>query len=858
MPTNRSNVTLTNYVGGEVSPFLYGRSDLPLMAKSLAICRNWIVRAQGGSSFRPGFYARHHTRGMSQCRLIPFQFNVSDAYIIAATDKVFRFYRNNGVVLNTNKTITSISKASQAVLTSTSHGYANGTEVYVSGVTDMPEINNRFFIVSDTATNTFKLKDMFGNYINSSAYGSAGSGGTVASIFELTTPYWEADIEFLSTAQVADLMYIDRHYMEPRKLTRTSSTSWTIDTYTRTSDPFEITGTKSITGVTKANPGVITSTAHGFVDGDIISIWGVAGMTELNGEQYTVVKINDNTFSLKDRNGVAINTTSFTTYSSGGTMGKSETFPGICSATDDMRMGHFNSKKIPEGVWESRIPDGTTNRFDDFTLGDNAEDAVTFPLAPVNGSPDVIQAVANGDRQFLVLAGNSIRRLYGASQDQPLKPGAINAKPTDAKCAAIDPVVIGSQMYYIELGSDSVRRFGYSFTEDTFTSEAQSLTAEHLAQQYKFKRMVRSKGQVDIIWFIREDGKLVGLSYEFGENVAGWHVHHLGGDGVVESIASITKDDGKGQLWAVIKRTIDGQTVRSIETLEKWVNYPGEYDFYTGDKTLDAKRYANALFEASKNECYLDSAMTFNGSDLGRAANVTVTPSATSGDTVTITASGAIFTTGMIGREIWKKFSPDGKGGGRGLITGYTNSTHVTVQVYEDFDNTDTIAAGDWFLTAGTIYGLDRLEGETVGVVVDGAEHPDAVVENGKITLEADASVVTVGFKYEGIFGTLNIDTGGRVGPANSKPRNINTVSALLKDTLGIEIGPTLYDFQTIGYRDAQDLMGRVPNLINDNIEIGQMPMWRQNSSQVFVRQKVPAPATVLALDIEVYTTDEN
>ena len=74
-----------------------------------------------------------------------------------------------------------------------------------------------------------------------------------------------------------------------------------------------------ITGVTQANPGVVTDVAHGYATGDWVFITGVVGMTQLNGNYYIVVKTGANTYTLTDLNGNAINTTGFGAYISGGT-----------------------------------------------------------------------------------------------------------------------------------------------------------------------------------------------------------------------------------------------------------------------------------------------------------------------------------------------------------------------------------------------------------------------------------------------------------------------------------------------------------------------------------------------------------
>lgn len=69
----------------------------------------------------------------------------------------------------------------------------------------------------------------------------------------------------------------------------------------------------SITGATKANPCVITSTAHNLKNGDSIKINGVVGMTELNGNTYTVAGTTTNTFQLS-----GVNSSGYTAYTSGG------------------------------------------------------------------------------------------------------------------------------------------------------------------------------------------------------------------------------------------------------------------------------------------------------------------------------------------------------------------------------------------------------------------------------------------------------------------------------------------------------------------------------------------------------------
>ena len=81
-----------------------------------------------------------------------------------------------------------------------------------------------------------------------------------------------------------------------------------------------------ISGASKANPCVITvaSTAT-LTTGDIVYISSVVGMTEINSHHYLIAVIDSTTISLKDPdNEEAINSGSYTTYTSGGTVNKVE------------------------------------------------------------------------------------------------------------------------------------------------------------------------------------------------------------------------------------------------------------------------------------------------------------------------------------------------------------------------------------------------------------------------------------------------------------------------------------------------------------------------------------------------------
>lgn len=88
-----------------------------------------------------------------------------------------------------------------------------------------------------------------------------------------------------------------------------------------------------LTGITKASPPVVTSTAHGLADGDVVKLSGVVGMTEVNGKTFVVDVLSANTFSL-----LGIDGTGYGTYVSGGDVDEA-TFSTWCNLTNYNQTG---------------------------------------------------------------------------------------------------------------------------------------------------------------------------------------------------------------------------------------------------------------------------------------------------------------------------------------------------------------------------------------------------------------------------------------------------------------------------------------------------------------------------------------
>jgi len=248
----KTDTILNNFVAGELSPRLAGRNDITQYYQSAAEILNMIVEFYGGAKKTPGTYFVNEVKTSSLAtRIIRFVFSDTQAYIIELGNLYIRFYMDDattgkgGAILETGIAITGATQNAECTITA-ANSYTNGDEVYISGVVGMTELNERRFLVSDRTAANFKIKDIDGNYIDSTGYTAWGAGGTQRSarVYTLTTTYTTADLWNLQFSQTADILYItlgkstDAANGRPqKKLTRTAHTIWTLTDIDYSTDP---------------------------------------------------------------------------------------------------------------------------------------------------------------------------------------------------------------------------------------------------------------------------------------------------------------------------------------------------------------------------------------------------------------------------------------------------------------------------------------------------------------------------------------------------------------------------------------------------------------------------------------------
>ena len=500
--------------------------------------------------------------------------------------------------------------------------YPHGSAARRSGTTFVAEVKDstkktRLIPFEFSTTQTYILE--FGNqyirfYKNNGVITSSGSP------YEIATPYLEADLPNLKFAQSADVMYICHPNYSIRKLSRTAHTSWTITEVPFDNGPFLDHNTSETTLTASATTGnAITITASvitginnntGFQSTDVGRLVhlgtgkGHAEITSITSTTVVVAEVLE-----------ALSGTTATADWSLGAWSETTGYPSTVSFYEQ-RLVFAGSKSNPQTLWFSKS--GDYENFDENYHGTIADDdAITYTIA--SNQVNAIRFLS-ATRTLIVGTVGGEFSVSGGGTDDPVTPtNILIKKQSNHGCANIDAVPVGNVTLFLQRAKRKIRELAYNYDVDGYVAPDMTILAEHISES-GISNMSYQQEPNQIIWCVREDGKLVGLTYQREQQVVAWHHHIFGGSfgashAVCESIATIPTDEKEYQTWVIIKRTISGTTKRYIE-------YINNFDFDETD---------NSTFN------FLDSSLSYSGSPTTTITGL----SHLNGQTVAVLADGA-------------------------------------------------------------------------------------------------------------------------------------------------------------------------------------------------------------------------
>lgn len=511
-----------SFAGGELSPAMYGRLDDQKYQQGLATCRNFIVLPQGPARNRAGFAFVAEVKDSSKkTRLIPFTFSSSDTMVLEFGHQYIRVITKGGLV-----------PASQG----------SSTPLVIS------------------------------------------------------TPYSADDVMDLHFAQSADVVTIVHPNYPPKELRRLGAYSWDlrdVDMSAPMSAPTGLSGSyycgdaqatdaEKTAYTIKYKVTAIKSTDEGDRESVASSVASVAGNLYLSSsritlswsavsgaERYRVYKTYSGIYgyvgevdstSFVDNNIAADTSITPPRYDNPFTYNGAADYPGAVSYFEQRRI-FAGSKNRPQFVWMTRP--GTESDMH-YSLPSQKDDRIKFRIAALQASR--IRHIVPLSSLILMTTGAEFR--VTTANDDMLTPSSVGVKPQSYVGASnVQPILVNSSIVYPADRGGHVWELGYNWQASGFVTGDMCLRASHLFDTSDVVDMALSKAPMPVIWCVSSNGSLLGCTYVPEQGIGAWHRHDTK-NGAFESVACVAEGD-EDILYAVVRRTINGRTVRYIERMHE-------------------------------------------------------------------------------------------------------------------------------------------------------------------------------------------------------------------------------------------------------------------------------------------------
>ncbi|WP_447885131.1 hypothetical protein [Serratia fonticola] len=816
-----------SFAGGEISPSLYGRVDLEKYQTSLRRCRNFVVRQSGGIENRAGTRfvapAKYADR---KCRLIPFQFNTEQTYVIEVGDHYFRVYQDGGQVV-----YSSGPSAGQPVEVVTPWAAADIAELKYTQSADVMTVchpNYQPLEIQRYAHDDWRTAEVvtvsgpFGSVNIDEAvtvYASAASGTITLTASSAIFKAWHVDKLFYMEQKNVDTVgrWVTGEQVSVGDMCRYQ------ENYYRCINSGERGHTGPVapshtTGDSWDGWAVTGSDAYGVLWRYLHSGRGICKITAVAGDGLTatadVVTRKDGEIELP---GQVVGEDS-ATYKWAHSAWNSEVgYPGTV-VYYQQRLMFAGSRSQPQTIWTSRSGDykdfGTSNPTVD-------DDAITYTYA--GRQLNQIRHLIDVGSLVALTSGGEYK--VNGNQQGTLTPSAFQFSSQGQNGAShVQPIAISNVALYIQKKGGAVRDLAYSFDVDGFQSSDLTILVDHLFVGHQIVDWAFSITPMSVVWAAREDGMLLGLTYLREQQVIAWHPHPS--TGRFESVCSIAEGN-EDATYFVVNRTINGQQKRYIERLQ------------------------SRLYTDVDDAFFVDSGLTYDGRNTDGSKTMTLTGGA--GDwpydeEMVLTVSGAaFFVPGNVGNEIHMPYIEDGENKVLKLLIRSLNNTNQVVVT----SNRDVpvrfrgVAVSNWGLARETFTGLNHLEGEIVSILSDANVEPQKTVTAGSITLEKAGVVVHAGLPIKAVMETLDVNLNGNETLLDKK-KLFTKASLLVNESRGVFASTPGCEFYEYAQRSDEFYDEPVDNATG-TIEMLLDANWGKNG-RVIIKQDDPLPMTILAV----------
>ncbi|AYR23025.1 hypothetical protein [Herbaspirillum rubrisubalbicans] len=555
----RVNIIQTNFTAGEITPRCFGRVDIARYQNGAESLENCMVTIHGGAFRRYGSgYQAAAKIAERICRLIPFVFSTTQAYILEFGHQYVRFFnQGGGQIISGGVPLELTTPYTEDMLRQID--FTQGADTMLIFHPDVPtQMLRRLGAASwrlEAAPFTTVPFDEVGERfntaltINDPTVGGSRTFTAGAGVFllgdrdrRITYEGGSAIITgFNSANQLVGTI------TSPFPGTSVPANEWVLED----SPQDAITpGAKDPVGITIS----VTSTGDAFrasMVGRFIEINSgllyVNGFVNAQSIQANIIKALDSVTGAPKGAWKLL----------GAMWNEFDGYPNT-GAFYEQRLVTGGSRGYPQTIWGSQ-----TGVFFDYTIGTDDSDAFSFTL-PSTGQINPITRMASTDVLLMMTYGGEYTATGGV--EKPLTPTNPQLKPrTRYGCNNVKPILVGDELIYVTRSGKKVRAMSYNYASNSFPSPNITTLAEHLVKP----------GIIDMgyqpepdgrLWCVRTDGKIAALTIDRDEGVTAWSP--LSTDGIYESVAVIP-NNGIDEVWVSVQRTIDGTVRRYIERFDE-------------------------------------------------------------------------------------------------------------------------------------------------------------------------------------------------------------------------------------------------------------------------------------------------
>lgn len=618
----KASPILENFNTGEMSPLLSGRVGFDKYPNGASILENFIPTTQGPNQRRAGTrYVYPVKDSAKKVLLVPFEYSVTQAYMLEFGDYYVRFYTWDAST-KVRGILTSGGSPVEVVTP-----YSVGDLYNVDGTPRLRFIQSGDFLyLAHSLYQQRVLKRLSATSFAMSLYEVAGgpwmplndTAVTVYASAETGSVTLTSSVPIYEAGHVGSLFY-----MEARDVNTVPA--WEVGKAISTGARRRSDG-KTYEALNSATTGTSkpVHTEGALIDGDAGVQWlyrdagyGYARITGFTNTSTVTATVIDRLPSQVVGSGAA------TTRWAYGEWSTVEGWPSdVAFFRERLWFGRGQT------LWGSVSADFTD--YAPKTYGQvTADMAITVTL--VSGKINDVQWLST-DRDLVAGTAGGEFAVGELTNGEPLGPANKRSRVMSSfGSRAIPPIKNVESLLFIQRSGLKARETFYDFGSDGYKSSDTTVLAEHITAS-GITQMAFAPDPDQVVWSIRADGALLGFTWNNEQAVRGWHRHPIGGSGIVESIAVMPAAEGdRSELWMVVKRTIDGVTKRYVEYLER--------PYRLGD--------------AQSSQFYVDSGLTYSGT-----ATTTITGLGhLEGQTVSVLVNGAphpnvVVTSGAITLQI--------------------------------------------------------------------------------------------------------------------------------------------------------------------------------------------------------------